>query len=519
MRVLSDELNKNFLGSSVSQQRSSVMSPAAFIDSIDTSETSFVVQIVFRDPMMISMNASGASAFVKSVKVPEIGFEDAGSRRGMYVFHGAGDVSVGQMTIDSYNDLSSSVLYFWTSWREKIIRSQGSTRLFPDEYKADVTVWKINKFSYRDSLSYKLGGCYPSSLTAPNMDWSSLNSAPSFSVTMSVDTVEVTSSVSKKELISTISTEIKSFEGKKSDVSQATSSAYSSAKKKISDSVPKWTEKAADSITYTVTRDLVGVGQAVIRDTVSKIKDRINEQLPDWARLDFIDEAAIARGDWSRIFSRDRVINQISNYISGAIKNRLTSGVNSALNGAFGSDVDSEEEIKRLLVGPAVIRDYTDSIVPYTADNIADLTDIDWRDRPFQEIQQTEQPGSPVDGSDKISPFAHYTDLSDRTQEISKAIRRSESDYALNRAESVSRAKPENYIKQGFRDNVGKQRRESAIDTISSDGWFNSSLGSAGMPADLLSESAKNVFSPSQAAALSAIAVSAIKAQIMEDFG
>jgi hypothetical protein len=193
-----------------------ILNPASFIEIIDTSSNVFVVKFEARNSNSNILGLTDTSSrqlvqsMIKSITIPNVGFDDSTYRRGGYLYHEAGDISIGDCTITSYNDISSNVYFFWSRWFETIIRGKQASqnlsiiqnlniysanaiggadnyRLFPEEYKINIKIWKLFRSNNDKMQEIILNGCYPSSIDFTDLNWDSKDIVPEFTVNLKVD--------------------------------------------------------------------------------------------------------------------------------------------------------------------------------------------------------------------------------------------------------------------------------------------------------------------------------------------
>lgn len=321
-------------------------SPIEFGAILDTSFNSFLVSIIPYTNNIVSnfnANAEYASTFVKSVTFPSISFEDEPYRRGGRTYHAATDFNVDKITLTCYNDRGYNSHSFWQSWLFAIMGGQSGNQLlaqrkFPFEYKSYIDIYKIDRFTdgsnntgpNKGIFTVRTVGAFPTSVSAFSMDWDSKN-AETFEVVLSVDEVEfypgkIVPKISKSKVSSSIASYNSS--------SSKQQSAMSFVKKADTGKVTQSESAAlrfAKTLGKATSEKLIRAGKNLLIETEYRIKDKIDNELPQWARI-----GDIIRFDSNGkiIFNDDVLISRIATSIAG----RLSEYGNSAADAIFGGN-------------------------------------------------------------------------------------------------------------------------------------------------------------------------------------
>ena len=376
----SKEMFRNFLGIE------KVKNPLDIMENIDSSFTSFLVSINSKKTesktLFGGITPETITPYIKSVNLPDFGFEDQAYKRGMRTYHNAGDLNLGPLKFTMYNDMLSNNYKFWVNWNDYIISATDNKgrRKFPEEYKVDIIVIKINVFSdsygvgtikkRRNNLQVNLLGCYPDNVSIFELDWGAKSEIKTFDINMLVDRMEVTYDPTPGEILSIIDKNLLNIK---------LESPYDKATNKITNTITKkW-----KALPNQIIKELKDVGKDVLEDAAIRIRQKINENLPAYLNLNSvvkIGESGIP------ILNQDELIRRIRETITGAANNFLRNSANTLIDSAanslnpnnkhikpveytkpvFNNTINTESVINNIKTGP--IKGYTFSDIQDSSD-------------------------------------------------------------------------------------------------------------------------------------------------------
>ncbi len=268
---------------------------------IDSNSTIFLVNFISESVKFspFSTNTKNLAALlINSVTFPDLSFGDLGTRRGGYLYNTAGSIDLGTLDITSYNDLNSEALSFWTKWRNRIIDGAGgrNSRLFPDEYKMGIEIYKLSRVKNEPMLKYTINGCFPSAITLNKLDWDDSETIPNISITLKLNNIDI--KVIPQQLVRYTVPEFKNtFEILNNSVNVS----IFNEKKRIDDHFSVNTKKF-DKIKVSLKEKLINSGEVLLRVAAKKFEEEVRQALPGYLRdLDFLNFQNLVEQVYSRI--------------------------------------------------------------------------------------------------------------------------------------------------------------------------------------------------------------------------
>jgi hypothetical protein len=315
-----------------------LFNPTNIIEVIDSSSNIFIVKF---EPKNSKGNVLGLyetstnsliQAMIKKISIPEIGFTDETYKRGGYYFHEAGEISIGECNLQTYNDLNSNVFSFWNKWYNTIIKGdlvnvssfenfnnfsnaqKDNFRLFPDEYKINILIWKLFRKDNSKMQEILLQGCYPYNITYSELSWDN-GEIPEININLKVD----------KIYFNTFGTDIIPFNKIVKGVivqelvlNDVDISKYKN--KKLNESGPKnWVKSEFEKFKISTKGRLESAGRLIISNVKARLKAEIIKRIPS---------------DFAGFLNPDLLIQQIINKATTWISGKMMD-VSSSFNAKF----------------------------------------------------------------------------------------------------------------------------------------------------------------------------------------
>lgn len=194
--------------------------PLEFVQILDSASNVFVCQILLNSVSKPDIKDNNSTAYVsknkfvetptnytsvtkiianmiKAIILPDVSFDSADQKRGGYLVKDAGYINIGDLQLTSYNDKDGKTYKFWENLTWNILHNNKNNkeqrtnyRLFPNEYKFDFIVWKLDRETGTKNLKYEFKGCWPKNVSGFNLDWDNTEAPPTFQIDLSVDSMQ-----------------------------------------------------------------------------------------------------------------------------------------------------------------------------------------------------------------------------------------------------------------------------------------------------------------------------------------